>query len=129
MTDVAKTSTRLHVDGLDEAIAAYDQLYGDLLELQPIMKTAADDMASAARYRVHSDTYRLAGSIYGIATGAVGEVWSSAIYAEVQQWGWGRRNIPAQHYVSRAIAQEWSTIQRDTEAAVAKMVADIGGQP
>jgi hypothetical protein len=120
-------STSLRITGLTEAIAAYDALYGDLLELQPIPQEGAATMALASRLHVQSDTYALAGSISSFATGATAEVMSTSVYAEVQQWGWPARNIPAQGYLQEAIAGSWPTVQRKAEAKVQAMVDAIGG--
>jgi hypothetical protein len=83
-------------------------------------------MASAARVRVHSQTYRLAASITPISTGATAEVVSGSVYAAVQEWGWPAMHIPAQRYVQRAIAGAWPTVQRDAEAALQTLVDGLG---
>jgi hypothetical protein len=119
-------STLLRIDGLTEAIGLYDQLYGDLLELEPILHEAAGTMADAARTRVHSLTYRLMASITPLATGATAEVVSTSVYASVQEWGWPLMHIPPQRYVQRAIASDWPTVQADAEAAVRELVDGLG---
>ena len=127
--EAQEETTRLRITGLTEAIAAYDQLYGDLLELQPILAEGAATMALASRLHVQSDTYRLVASISSFATGATAEVMSTSVYAEVQQWGWAARNIPAQGYLQEAIAGSWPAVQRKAEASVQAMVDAIGGAP
>jgi hypothetical protein len=122
----ARETTILTIDGLTEAIALYDDLYDDLLELEPILRDAAGTMAAAARLNVRSRTYRLVASIVPLSTGATAEVVSQSVYAEVQEWGWPAMHIPAQNYAVRAIASDWPTVQRDAEAAIQKMVDALG---
>jgi hypothetical protein len=122
----ARDTTILRIDGLNEAIQLYADLYDDLLELEPILAAAAGTMAGAARVRVHSQTYRLFTSIQERHSGGAAQVVSDSVYAAVQEWGWPAMHIPAQRYVQRAIAGAWPTVAMDAERALQALVDELG---
>lgn len=101
------TEVGVRLEGMARLRSTLRRAGVDLVELKPINRAAADTVASAARAGAPvGETGRLSASVRAGATKTAGMIRagrnSTVRYANPIHWGWGRRNIAANPWMSRA---------------------------
>jgi hypothetical protein len=120
----------VQVQGARELRSSMKRAGEDLQQLKEAHAKVAAQVAPVARSLAPHGTGRLAGSGRPGASqrAAILRFGSKAIpYAGVQEWGWGRRNIPAQPYATRAARQTEPTWTLTYQAAVDQILSRIKG--
>lgn len=120
----------MKVEGARELRKTLKAAGDDLHELRDTHKRVAQQVVPVARTYAPKRTGRLAGSIRpaGTKTAAIVRAGSKAVpYAGVQEWGWGRRNIRAQPYLTRAAKQTEPAWTRTYEVSVQAILAKVKG--
>lgn len=91
----------VRVVGLKETVRSLEAFGADVTDLKDVMQPVATRAAEFARGHVDSDSGGLAGTVRGNRAKGKAVVTAgraSVRYAGVQNYGWPRRNIPAQDF-------------------------------
>ena len=105
-------AAQFEVEGGKQLRKSLKDVEDGLADLKDAHGDVAQIVADAARPGAPRQTGRLAGSIRpsGTKTMAIVRAGGAKVpYAGVQEWGWGRRNIPAQPYIVPAAHDTEST--------------------
>lgn len=111
--------------GADRLRATLRSAGRDLNELKTAPAAAARIVAGAARAPVRSG--RLQSSISSTASANLGTVTASAPYAGVIHWGWPRRNIRPQPFLSDAATSSEPTWIQEYENEIDKVIDQVQG--
>lgn len=127
----AELSTGIKVTGLNELRKAIKDAEDKELKLQlrQVYKAAADIVADAAQKRVPiGETGDLWASIVARAS-----PWSASVdagnkdvpYAGPIHWGWEKKHIQAQPFISEGLKDQWKLVQDTFEKAMDRLTEQI----
>ena len=118
------------VEGAKELRRTLKKAGDDLSDLKAAHAETATIVATAAQSGAPRRTGRLSGSIRGSGTKTMAIVRAGGAkvpYAGVQEYGWPRRNIPAQPYIVPAAHDTESTWMGRYEDAVKRLLGKVKG--
>ena len=126
---MAGEGVKIEVTGLKEIRAAIRQAEPELRkEFKDVYRNAALAVAGRAYQLAPKYTGNLADSIRPIATltsASVSAGSASVEYAGPIHWGWPKRNIQPQPFISQALKQQWEPITTYFNQAIDRVGAKI----
>lgn len=121
----------IHIDGGPRLRSALRKAGADMKQLRNANFRAAKSVATQARFMAPKRSGKLAASIRGTASQKAGVVKAgrkSIPYANPIHWGWAKRNIRKNEFVSNAATKSEFMWVRNYEEDIDKILSDVEGR-